>query len=73
MKLKTRICIDAYNMMVFLIGLLAVVTPVPIEARLLGAFLMAHGLTCFRYEYTIKRMDEEITELKNNKNQNMSN
>lgn len=64
----TRIRIDAYQMMVFLIGLLAVVTPVQIEARLLGAFLMAHGLTCFRYEWTIKRMEEEINELKNMSN-----
>ena len=73
MKLNTRIGIDVYNMMVFLIGLLAVITPVPIEARLLGAFLMADGLTNFQWEYRIKRMDEEITELKDNKNQNMSN
>lgn len=72
MKLNTRICIDVHNMMVFLIGLLAVVTPVPIEARLMGAFLMANGLTNFQWEYRIKRMDEEITELKDNKNQNMS-
>ena len=69
---KRRICIDAHGMMVFLIGLLAVVTPVPIEARLLGAFLMANGLTEFEYKWRIKRMDEEITELKDNKNQNMS-
>lgn len=68
----TRIRIDVYNMMVFLIGLLTVITPVPIEARLLGAFLMANGLTNFQWEYRIKRMDEEITELKDNKNQNMS-
>ena len=73
MKLNTRIGIDVYNMMVFLTGLLAVITPVPIEARLLGAFLMADGLTNFQWEYRIKRMDEEITELKDNKNQNMSN
>lgn len=70
----TRIRIEMYNMMVFLVGFLAVVTPVPIEARLLGAFLMANGLTNFQWEYRIKRMDKEITELKNkdNKNQNMS-
>lgn len=73
MKLNTRIRIDVYNMMVFLIGLLAVITPVQIEARLLGAFLMANGLTNFQWEYRIKRMDEEITELKDNKNQNISN
>lgn len=73
MKLNTRIRIDVYNMMVFLIGLLAVITPVPIEARLLGAFLMANGLTNFQWEYRIKRMDEEITELKDSKNQNISN
>lgn len=70
----TRIRIDVYNMMLFLLGVLTVFTPVPIEARLLGAFLMAHGLTNFEWEYRIKRMDKEITELKNkdNKNQNMS-
>ena len=62
----TRIRIDAYYMMVFLIGLLAVVTPVQIEARLLGAFLMADGIINFRYAWAIKRMEEEINELKNN-------
>ena len=72
MKLNTRIRIDVYNMMLFIIGLLTVFTPVPIEARLLGAFLMADGLINFRYEWQIKRMDEEITELKDSEKQNMS-
>lgn len=71
---KRRIGIDACFMAVFLIGLLAVFIPAIIEVRLLGAFLMAHGLTRFCYEWTIIELEEEITELKNkdNKNQNMS-
>lgn len=72
---KRRIGIDAGLMAVFLIGLLAVFTPTSIEFRLLGAFLMAHGLTRFGYEWTIIELKEEITELKNkdSENQNMSN
>lgn len=62
---KRRIGIDAGLMAVFLMGLFAVFIPVTIEARLLGAFLMAHGLTRFGYEWTIIEMKEEITELKN--------
>lgn len=73
-QLKRRIGIDAGLMAMFLLGLLAVFTPTTIEFRLLGAFLMAHGLTRFGYEWTIIEMKEEIIELKNkdSENQNMS-
>lgn len=63
---KTRFLKDAYHLSVFLLGVVCVFTPLDIEARLLGAFLMAHCLTRFGYDATIDRMQREINELKNN-------
>lgn len=71
---KTRLLKDAYQLCLFLLGVICVFTPIDLEARLLGAFLMAHSLTRFCYDATLDRMEREISELKNkdNKNQNMS-
>ena len=62
----TRFLKDAYHLSIFLLGVVCVFTPLDIEARLLGAFLMAHCLTRFGYDATIDRMQREIDELKNN-------
>lgn len=63
---KTQFLKDAYNLSIFFFGVVCVFTPIGIEARLLGAFMMAHYLTRLAYDETIDRMQREIDELKNN-------
>lgn len=64
--LKRRIVKDAYFLLAVLIGVLAIFSTMDLEARILGAFLMAYGLTRFGYDSEIERLEREIDELKNN-------
>ena len=63
---KTRFLKDGFFLSAFLIGVICIFSPIDLEARILGAFLMAYGLTRFGYDSEIDRMQREIDELKNN-------
>lgn len=72
---KIRILKDRFYLSSCLIGAIVIFLDIDLEARILGAFLLAYGLTRFSYDATLDRMERELSELKNKdkENQNMSN
>lgn len=63
---KKRYLKDGYFLLAVTVGAITIFSSIDLEARILGAFLMAYGLTRFGYDSEIDRMQREIDELKNN-------
>lgn len=63
---KKRYLKDGFFLSAFLIGVICIFSPIDLEARILGAYLMTYGLTRFGYDSEIDRLQREIDELKNN-------